>query len=101
MSRVVVPWNPRAPNASTAARASRVRASPAGLDALIGDMVSKRLVSEQGGNVVQGIAGKVALVTGASRGIGLGIAQRLVDEGAKVCITARKQEALDAAVAQL
>ncbi|WP_243058834.1 SDR family oxidoreductase [Nocardioides sp. SR21] len=51
--------------------------------------------------MVQGIAGKVALVTGASRGIGLGIAQRLVDEGAKVCITARKQEALDDAVNRL
>lgn len=50
---------------------------------------------------MQGIAGKVALVTGASRGIGLGIAQRLVDEGAKVCITARKQDALDEAVQQL
>jgi 3-oxoacyl-[acyl-carrier protein] reductase len=45
--------------------------------------------------------GSVALVTGASRGIGLGIAQRLVDEGARVCLTARKPEALDAAVAQL
>ncbi|MDQ6895071.1 MAG: SDR family oxidoreductase [Actinomycetota bacterium] len=45
--------------------------------------------------------GQVALVTGASRGIGLGVAQRLVDEGARVCVTARKQEALDAAVATL
>lgn len=45
--------------------------------------------------------GKTAIVTGASRGIGLGIAQRLVDEGARVVITARKQEALDEAVAEL
>jgi len=45
--------------------------------------------------------GQVALVTGASRGIGLAVAARLVDEGAQVCITARKQEALDAAVATL
>lgn len=46
-------------------------------------------------------AGKVAIVTGASRGIGLGVAERLVDDGAKVVITARKSEALEAAVAEL
>lgn len=45
--------------------------------------------------------GQVAVVTGASRGIGLGIAQRLVAEGARVCVTARNQDALDAAVAEL
>ncbi|MFJ2755010.1 SDR family oxidoreductase [Nocardioides sp. NPDC087217] len=42
--------------------------------------------------------GRTAIITGASRGIGLGIAQRLVDEGAKVVITARKPEALAEAV---
>ena len=42
--------------------------------------------------------GQVAVVTGASRGIGLAIAQRLVHEGARVCVTARKQDALDQAV---
>lgn len=45
--------------------------------------------------------GKTAIVTGASRGIGLAIAERLVADGAKVVITARKKEALDEAVAQL
>jgi NAD(P)-dependent dehydrogenase (short-subunit alcohol dehydrogenase family) len=50
---------------------------------------------------VQGLAGKVAVVTGASRGIGLGIARRLVDEGARVCITARDPDALDEAAADL
>jgi 3-oxoacyl-[acyl-carrier protein] reductase len=45
--------------------------------------------------------GKVALITGASRGIGLAIAERIVAEGGSVVITARKQEALDAAVASL
>jgi 3-oxoacyl-[acyl-carrier protein] reductase len=50
---------------------------------------------------MRGLAGKVALVTGASRGIGLGIARRLVEEGARVCLTARRPEALDDAVASL
>jgi len=45
--------------------------------------------------------GAVAIVTGASRGIGLGIAARLVAEGAKVVITARKPEPLAEAVASL
>lgn len=45
--------------------------------------------------------GKTALVTGASRGIGFAIARRLVDDGARVVITARGTEALDAAVADL
>lgn len=50
---------------------------------------------------MRGLEGKVAIVTGASRGIGLGIAERLVAEGAKVVITARKQEALEKAVVEL
>ncbi|NLJ54328.1 MAG: SDR family oxidoreductase [Intrasporangiaceae bacterium] len=45
--------------------------------------------------------GQTAIVTGASRGIGLAIAQRLVADGARVAITARKPEALEEAVAQL
>ncbi|KNX36321.1 SDR family oxidoreductase [Luteipulveratus halotolerans] len=47
------------------------------------------------------LSGKVAIVTGASRGIGYAAAERLVAEGAKVCITARKPEALDEAAAAL
>jgi 3-oxoacyl-[acyl-carrier protein] reductase len=45
--------------------------------------------------------GKVALVTGGSRGIGLASARRLVEEGARVCVTARGEDALAEAVAQL
>lgn len=44
------------------------------------------------------LAGKFALITGASRGIGLAVAHRLVAEGARVCITARKAEPLNEAV---
>jgi NAD(P)-dependent dehydrogenase (short-subunit alcohol dehydrogenase family) len=44
---------------------------------------------------------RVAIVTGASRGIGLGIAAELVRHGARVCVTARGAEALAAAVTEL
>ncbi len=45
--------------------------------------------------------GRTAVVTGASRGIGLAVAERLIAEGARVCITARKAEPLAEAVAAL
>ena len=38
------------------------------------------------------LAGKVAFVTGASRGIGAAIADRFAREGARVCVTARSAE---------
>jgi NAD(P)-dependent dehydrogenase (short-subunit alcohol dehydrogenase family) len=47
------------------------------------------------------LSGRTALVTGGSRGIGLAIARSLVDRGARVVLTARKQEALTDAVAEL
>ncbi len=47
------------------------------------------------------LEGRTALVTGASRGIGLAIAERIVAEGGRVVVTARQQEALDEAVAHL
>ncbi|GAB1694399.1 SDR family oxidoreductase [Krasilnikovia sp. M28-CT-15] len=47
------------------------------------------------------LAGAVAIVTGASRGIGFAIAQRFVAEGARVCITGRDATALEAAAKDL
>ena len=47
------------------------------------------------------LQGRTAVVTGASRGIGLAIARRFVAEGAFVFITGRDKEALDAAAAEL
>jgi NAD(P)-dependent dehydrogenase (short-subunit alcohol dehydrogenase family) len=44
---------------------------------------------------------RVAIVTGASRGIGLSIAQALVDRGDRVCLTGRNEEPLAAAREQL
>ena len=46
-----------------------------------------------------GLSGKVAIVTGSSRGIGRGIATRLVEEGADVLFCARGAEVLEEAVA--
>ncbi|EME21957.1 SDR family oxidoreductase [Rhodococcus triatomae] len=45
------------------------------------------------------LSGRTAIVTGASRGIGLATAQALADAGANVVLTSRKQEAADEAAA--
>jgi gluconate 5-dehydrogenase len=47
------------------------------------------------------LSGKTAIVTGGSRGLGLQIAEALGEMGARIAISARKQDELDAAVAHL
>jgi NAD(P)-dependent dehydrogenase (short-subunit alcohol dehydrogenase family) len=47
------------------------------------------------------LSGKVALVTGGSKGIGYGVAASLLEQGAKVAITSRSQKSADEAVIQL
>jgi len=47
------------------------------------------------------LRGKVAIVTGSSRGLGLASAAGMAEHGAKVVISGRKADACDAAVAQI
>jgi NAD(P)-dependent dehydrogenase (short-subunit alcohol dehydrogenase family) len=48
-----------------------------------------------------GLAGKIAVVTGASQGIGLAIARRLAEEGMKVAVAARNPERLAKVAAEI
>jgi 3-oxoacyl-[acyl-carrier protein] reductase len=48
-----------------------------------------------------GIAGKVALVTGASKGLGLGVATALAQEGVTVAISSRARERVEEAAARI
>jgi len=50
---------------------------------------------------MQKLKNKVAVITGGSSGIGLGIAKRFVQEGAKVAITGRNQQTIDKALKEI
>ena len=50
---------------------------------------------------MQNLEGKVALITGGNKGIGYGIAEKLIGQGMNVCITSRTQEKATAAAEAL
>src|SRR5207245_8275476 len=57
--------------------------------------------SDLGGGRVTDLAGRVALVTGASKGIGRAIALELAEAGADLVINARGSAALDTVAAEI
>ena len=52
-------------------------------------------------HVMNRLNGKTAVITGGATGIGRAAAKRFIEEGAFVFIFGRRQDALDAAVAEL
>jgi 3-oxoacyl-[acyl-carrier protein] reductase len=62
--------------------------------------VSLASLTPSNGGIVE-LEGKVAVVTGGSRGIGKGIARRLADEGADVVISARSADTLEASAKEI
>ncbi|XP_017840770.1 dehydrogenase/reductase SDR family member 4 [Drosophila busckii] len=73
-------------------------------DKLMGhNLCHKRLSSSQSSNVnsMKRLAGKVAVVTASTDGIGFAIAKRLAEDGASVVISSRKQQNVDNALAEL
>jgi NAD(P)-dependent dehydrogenase (short-subunit alcohol dehydrogenase family) len=54
-----------------------------------------RLMNYVGRGLDRGLRGRVAVVTGASGGIGAGLAAMLADDGARVVLAARREDALE------
>lgn len=50
---------------------------------------------------MENLEGKVAFITGGTKGIGYGIAESFLNEGISVCITGRRKETVDLAAKQL
>lgn len=65
----------------------------------LGGMLTTRFINSRQREIE--LAGRVALVTGGSRGLGLVLAQTLVEEGARVAICARNKEDLKRAAQTL
>jgi NAD(P)-dependent dehydrogenase (short-subunit alcohol dehydrogenase family) len=47
------------------------------------------------------LSGKIAVITGGNSGIGLASAKAFIKEGARVVVTGRRREAIDAALSEI
>jgi NAD(P)-dependent dehydrogenase (short-subunit alcohol dehydrogenase family) len=65
------------------------------------DGISSRVRALNGGSPSRLLKGKVAVITGASAGVGRAIAREYARQGAKVALIARTEEALEAAAAEV
>lgn len=65
------------------------------------DKLADELADNLTDNLTGKLAGKVAVITGSTRGLGLGIARLYLQAGAKVVISSRSTEAVAAALKQL
>jgi len=63
--------------------------------------IKNKIASNRCSVIMENIKGKVALVTGGSKGIGYGIAEELLKSGVKVAITSRSEAAANKAVESL
>src|SRR3546814_4435481 len=78
-----------------AARQGHVRTRPSARRKGVGIRTKGRRMS------LFDMSGQVALITGSSRGIGKATAEAMAEQGAKVVISSRKQDACDATAAEI
>ena len=87
--------------AAAAARSGTASAMMARRGAIAGHDTAGRPAALGSTAVDLGLEGRTALVTGASKGIGLGIARALASEGARVAVSSRSKERIEAAAGEI